>query len=441
MQIKFSPKKIKLVDLLYAISLVCLFYGLFFSSLSSKIISNNMIRILIPMVGMGVILLQFRKFKFYSLPYYVYLIIIAMAIIILIGWLKLDKFTLHLEYTIRYLCILVSLFFMSNDKRWISIFLKLLYVFSIFYTLTTIWLYFDTNSYFKYFADNLYPNNVNYNFYGGYLKGYTAGVTDHYSTNGMMLANAIICFFGFAISKKDNRKLSIVSIIFLVLSIIAMILTGKRAHLLFSMVAILCGLIIFLSKDKSKGIKFICLFMLLAIVVVIAVNTSERLQNVLSRFENMSEDGNITSRFEFWEKGMELFNENKLTGIGWMHFYLESGFEQSCHNCYVQILCETGIVGAIIFIPFFIFSFIVSLKLLLWSATNKRNVNRYIVIFSIFSFCYQIYFLLYCLTGNPLFDIYCYGPYFVGTIISISLYKEYVKVNNNSYIFSKLRLY
>ena len=53
MQIKFSLKKIKLVDLLYAISLICLFYGLFFSSLSSKIISNNMIRILIPMVGMG----------------------------------------------------------------------------------------------------------------------------------------------------------------------------------------------------------------------------------------------------------------------------------------------------------------------------------------------------------------------------------------------------
>jgi len=53
MQIKFSLKKIKFVDLLYAVSLVCLFYGLFFSSLSSKIISSNMIRCLIPIVGMG----------------------------------------------------------------------------------------------------------------------------------------------------------------------------------------------------------------------------------------------------------------------------------------------------------------------------------------------------------------------------------------------------
>lgn len=389
----------------------------------------------------GVILLQFKNFKFYSLTYFSYFSLLGVILIVLYGWLGFSDWKISCEFTIKYLSVLISLFFITNDKSWVSILLKILYFFSIFYTLTTIWLYFDTNSYFKYFADNLYPNNVNYNFYNGYVQGYTAGVTDHYSTNGMMLANAIICFFSFTIIKIKNKRFSIVSTIFLILSIIAMVLTGKRAHLLFSIVAIAVGTLLFLSKDKNKGIKYVSLILILVIVGTIVLNTSERLQNVLARFENMSEDGNITSRFEFWGKAIELFKENKLTGIGWMHFYYEGGFDQAVHNSYIQILCEAGLIGVIIFFPLFIYNFVINMKIFLIVAKNKKNISRTTLMMTCFSFCYQIYFLLYCLTGNPLFDIYCYGLYYIGSFVCVSYYKEYMVKNNIPFFsFGKKRL-
>ena len=65
-------------------------------------------------------------------------------------------------------------------------------------------------------------------------------------------------------------------------------------------------------------------------------------------------------RFSLWKKGMSLFSENPVFGIGWMQFRQTDGTsEDYVHNTYIQWLCETGIVGfVLIIVPILIMLFI-----------------------------------------------------------------------------------
>lgn len=62
-------------------------------------------------------------------------------------------------------------------------------------------------------------------------------------------------------------------------------------------------------------------------------------------------------RLQIWEKGMELFKENSVMGIGFGSFS-QLGYDLGdTHNIYVKILVEEGVVGMLIFL-ILIFSFI-----------------------------------------------------------------------------------
>lgn len=62
------------------------------------------------------------------------------------------------------------------------------------------------------------------------------GLTNHYSTNGIYLAIGLMMFSSsFLFEEGKNRRKSK---IWLVLIVLALLLTGKRAHLLFSVFSI-----------------------------------------------------------------------------------------------------------------------------------------------------------------------------------------------------------
>jgi O-antigen ligase len=66
-------------------------------------------------------------------------------------------------------------------------------------------------------------------------------------------------------------------------------------------------------------------------------------------------DDSSASRINLWKKGMEIFSQNPVVGIGFntINFLdLGDGFSDT-HNIYVKILAEQGIVGFLIFILLF----------------------------------------------------------------------------------------
>lgn len=144
-------------------------------------------------------------------------------------------------------------------------------------------------------------------------------------------------------------------------------------------------------------------------------------------------EGNTSSLLEesgrliLYDYAKELFSNNFWTGIGWAQFsgkisdVLPSGTSISVHNVYLQLLCETGVVGFTSFM-FGVMSSIFAL------AKTKRLLNYYIGSdkqeyeknYSV-SLTGQILFLMFCFVENPIYNENNLIFYFLMVLINYTL--------------------
>ena len=82
---------------------------------------------------------------------------------------------------------------------------------------------------------------------------------------------------------------------------------------------------------------------------------------------------------------------------------------------YLQLLCETGLVGFIFYFGIMLWTIYTTIKII---AKFKYKVEEEYYMY--FSLGYQAFFLLYCFSGNPLYDIQCYALYFLCIGVTIS---------------------
>lgn len=253
-----------------------------------------------------------------------------------------------------------------------------------------------------------------------YQSGYITGFTPHYSTNAMYLAVTFGAVISYAfIFKFSNKRIN-----FLALTIFACVLfTGKRAHSIFLIAAVM---IIYLLLHCNEPItRFGKIFIILVVATVIFVITAQfipQLFNVVNRFLETSEAGNIEmGRDVLRGIALELWNSNPLFGIGWdsyKYLYRDmTGVLANVHCVYLQLLCEVGIIGALPFFVFFIISIVKAIFLLrkMILKNEEDSTKKIALIYSVFI---QVFFLLYCFTGNPLYDFPTLFTYVIGCTMS-----------------------
>ena len=91
-----------------------------------------------------------------------------------------------------------------------------------------------------------------------YMKGCMCGLTNHYSTNGMLLAVGTILFGCESLFVQKINKKKLVLFIYMV---IALLLTGKRAHVMFTIISLLIVAYFYMSNNKNKRfINFLKIF-------------------------------------------------------------------------------------------------------------------------------------------------------------------------------------
>ena len=220
---------------------------------------------------------------------------------------------------------------------------------------------------------------------------------------------------------RDNKPyLKQRTFIFLFLSIIGLYLSGKRAHFGFCLIALLIAYYfsVYLSQGKASRLKrflgmsllgcsiFLCLWIISFFVEGTLIN---QLFDTLSSLGDSDVDV-TTGRVEFWRIALQKFRDEPVLGIGWKQFYKLKfyGKNYDVHNIYLQLLCETGLVGAIVFFILFAIVFAKTLSYL-----KKKTTDTYKKKIALFALFYQIFFLLYGVTGNPLYDASYYIFYFV----------------------------
>lgn len=213
----------------------------------------------------------------------------------------------------------------------------------------------------------------------------------------------------YVIKPRNSQRYSILFTALILLSIVGVFLTGKRT-------LAICALIIPLiipALGKKRDLVFI-LFPLVAIIVYFAydffVSNVYHFADdpILGRFarsyieQQQGED--ITSgRRELYRDAINAFMDHPILGVG--DFKKYTGNLIAPHNTFLQVLCEQGIVGMLLYIVPVVYCLRACIKKL-------KYVKRGNGIFEFVVFI-QLVYVFYSLTGNTNVNLRCYGIYFV----------------------------
>lgn len=320
------------------------------------------------------------------------------------------------------LAVLMSLFCVT-DTNWISTFENTILVISSFYLITTL-LFFLIPPLYSRIAIPILQNSSVFDLQSEYNQGIMFGFTTHYSSNAIYLALGLIMSVARAFFSGHKRNYQEIVLSFLFL--FALLLTGKRGHIIFSVAAIIVAYYCYAAKEKFGRI-----FKIMALVIVgtIGLYTMSyfvpQVMNFVNRFIETAEEGDVLMyRDVFYAYALEGFKKAPIWGNGWMWYNYTTKLNSAynVHNIYIQLLAETGIVGFSIFVGYFIYAFIRAARLLI---RIKKREDKHLEGFSghiAAALMVQVFFICYGMSGNPLYDIEVLIPYLISTVAIESIY-------------------
>ena len=353
----------------------------------------------------------------YSRKVHPYMLIwIAMIPFFLYGLLHSEKMVVF-----RILFGIVVCLFLSVQDGWLNILQKFLLLFSgstVFFT------------FFFWLVPSLYSHVVN--FYGyfppgtGQLKyGYRAGITAHYSQNGIFIAIFIMTLVTLIIAESTRRKSRYTNrlrLIIAVLAFFAFLLNGKRGTLVWCIIAIILTWFISTEKKSKFVTRLIIIVCVSAVLLQFAVENIPSLNFIVERFSELGSDNSSTDRLAMWGLALLNFMRSPLLGIGFLNFReqystnlavqfirdltdISSYRRLDAHNVYLQVLCEMGIIGFVLYMSAIVLLLKYTIRALKYFSNTQEYQYKYAVMLS---FCFQMFYLLYSLSGNCLYDMTFY---------------------------------
>ncbi len=306
-----------------------------------------------------------------------------------------------------------------RDISWAKYTLKLLNIIYFVYAAATIVFYF-TPSFYKGVVVNLFPDS-SAKLIQLYDQGCMAGLTNHYSQNAMFIAAGLLITAAGLLKTKKKKWTEIVHCLIM---IVALLLTGKRGQVIFAAAAVFAMYYFYTSNNKRTRLFKIFGAVFAAVCAAsIVLTVFPALSTFIVRFQQGMDAGDITAnRTMFWALAKDLFMQHKLIGVGWSQFQAYSStvlsYAAHTHNIYLQLLCEVGIIGTVVYLGWFVYNYINAAKLYKFMRKNAIG-SGYALRLVGFSLCFQTFFLLYGFTGNPLYDEEVYILYFISCSIGI----------------------
>lgn len=412
--------------ILYFISLFLYLFYAYNISINEYAFHNSFIIFTILTLSVLIAFLLNRRQIIYmqSLTYKIAICILIVAMMILLR--NGDLINNHWGLPFYYVISLLLFFILCHTENWISVAITIFIIFSLEHVICT-WLFymfpkFYFNQILPIFPD-MFQQDLKYQFYNGQI----AGLTYHYSTNAMYLSIANLIFFSLVLKKDTKKFTKVLYFILLVLSFGALLLTAKRAHFIFVIISFIILYFVY-NKDNYKQniIRMITIFIISTFVLLILANFIPSLNNTFDRIHQFAYSSDFSNgRFPLYSLALELFKKHPLIGNGWgsyKYFYLTQNLALSnyslmdVHNIYLQLLCEVGIFGTLLFL--FLFGKILfdTIVLLRHSECNA-NTKCFLTI----SLGIQVFILLYGMTGNPIYDVQMFFQYILAISICYSI--------------------
>ena len=232
----------------------------------------------------------------------------------------------------------------------------------------------------------------------------------------------IVVMISEALKKKHMKGISGDKIT--ILALVSLLLTAKRAHVLFGIGAMLVVYYMKNADHKSTRLfKMLAIIILALVLFVIIGQFIPAINGFIERFLEAEESGDIlNNRSTLYTFAILLFSQNPLLGSGWGSYkYLrESVFGEynNAHNVFLQLLAETGVIGTVIFISIIVTMLIVTVKTFHKMCVNRECYSKAMYRSCAFAVYMQVFFFLYCFTGNPLYDQIIWIPTVLSAVAS-----------------------
>ncbi len=191
---------------------------------------------------------------------------------------------------------------------------------------------------------------------------------------------SIASIFAFAFFLESYKKEKIAYGFISILCFIALIITKSRG----SMVAFAIGIFFLLLFGSGSFLKFLRNFFILIVVLVPLVFITGTFGRVMQIFHIY--DLSALTRFSLWDKAILLYKQSPIVGIGFARYndvpwnfdkvplsgnpgifsmYTSANYifnDTNAHSSYLHFLAETGVIGLILAMAFWIFCFVIIYK-------------------------------------------------------------------------------
>lgn len=433
-------------ELLPGIGVFFMLFLAFNRSLNRALFGGNKGAVLIMLAALGMLVMyRFISERLYLNKYIIkWLLFLFIALINNYDVKRGD--TLSVVQLVVGICAVMIL---SSHNNWCSTFVNIVKILTIVHLIFGVILLFNRQFLIKNIVP-LFHLETSDSYYLTQLRmqidfGYMTGLTSHYSTMGMIISIGLL--FASGGLYVYHKRLYLKDAIILLAMSIGILLTGKRSALLFPLLSIATVyLSFFLPKNLYKKSKRILFFVISILIIFIIANLNSSLTVSLNRLSNIFGTNNMNqitnTRYEMlWLPAILMFLENPLLGIGWGNFKysftdyytMTTNRVNNVHNVYIQLLCETGVIGTTLILSillsnlFNVISYLLKIKHKKIIATDKQTSLLGI------SLTIQIYFFLYAITGNPLYDIPIFFPYLLACTMGYSVAKSLYVFKNNDY--------
>lgn len=245
--------------------------------------------------------------------------------------------------------------------------------------------------------------------------GYGVSLGTYSYTDYVIFLGMAVCCADLAVNPRTSRRIAVnaVSLVFLLL---AMVVLGRRGELLAALVAMGLLMLALCSRRRRRMILIaVPLLGIAAVALLLAFLPQLKNIAVLSRYvetvEQILSGADFTSgRGTLLQMGWAGFLSKPIFGMGWGQYLqlsaqigmcdTDGNLIEDCHNIYLQFLCETGIVGAVLLLIPIGYLFVTTCRLL---KAAKAMEDKTTLRFVSFSFLLQ-FFLLFLGLYDPSFQ-------------------------------------
>lgn len=248
-----------------------------------------------------------------------------------------------------------------------------------------------------------------------------SGFTHNIALTAIQIVYGLGAYLYLSEDKANNKKKILLYMVFLFTTF----MTGKRSCML---VAALAPFTIKLIIDRISSKNFVksivglsvgvVLFIALFLINSDLISDIPGVQRIFATFQDVQSQEDVSSnRFDLWAYAIELFRSNPVFGVGVGGYIKVGGIGTDTHNAYLQILCEQGIIGFLLFVIPIIYCLSNTIKKIKLCDPDNRNCLFY-------SLFIQLVFFLISFFSNPTINQFGYMMYFFA-VSAICNYQKY----------------